>query len=89
MKTSGLIRRLTVPVSLGGVCAGFVAGVALQLQQATLWSVAGYGVVLALALATVMSVGLVCRPGQRRLHGRGRQRGVVPGSGQGKDPHTE
>ena len=63
MKTSGLIRRLTVPVSLGGVCAGFVAGVALQLQQATLWSVAGYGVVLALALA--LAAMALCWPGQR------------------------
>ncbi|MEO7400394.1 MAG: DNA internalization-related competence protein ComEC/Rec2 [Polaromonas sp.] len=46
---------LAAPASFGGVCTGFIAGVALQLQQSALWPAANYLAmgVPALALAVI------------------------------------
>ena len=49
MGISGLSRPSAVPLSFGFVFAGFISGVALQLQQTRLWPAAGYGALAALA----------------------------------------
>ena len=51
MGFSGLFRPLAAPVSFGLVFAGFIAGVAAQLQQPVLWPMADYAALVALALA--------------------------------------
>ena len=49
-------------MSPGPVCAGFIVGVALQLQQSALWPRAWYGVAVVLACALV---GVLLRFGRR------------------------
>ena len=56
MGVSGLSRPLAAPLSFGHLLTGFVAGVALQLQQAALWPAAGYGALATLAIAVVSVV---------------------------------
>lgn len=55
MGSSGSFGLHAAPVGFGGACTGFIAGVALQLQQAALWPAADHRalVVLALALAAI------------------------------------
>ena len=53
MEISGLSRPLAAPAGFGLGLAGFVAGVALQLQQATLWPAIDYAVLAATAAVVV------------------------------------
>ena len=61
--------RLTRLASTGPQLTGFVAGVALQLQQAALWHASGYAALMALALA--LAGGFLCaaKLAQRRQGG--------------------
>ena len=64
--------RLTCRASTGPQLTGFVAGVALQLQQPALWHASGYAALMALAFALVLAA--------RKLAKR-RQGGVFRGKG--------
>ncbi|MEO7954090.1 MAG: DNA internalization-related competence protein ComEC/Rec2 [Polaromonas sp.] len=48
---------MAAPVSLGGLFTGFIAGVALQLQQSALWPAGGYRALVLPALAVVLLFG--------------------------------
>jgi competence protein ComEC len=71
---SGLFRPGAAPVSLGPVFAGFITGVAAQLQQPALWPAADYAALVALAVAgTLILYGIAAlkclkRPGPRIAH---------------------
>ena len=56
MVFAAIARLPAWPARLGWVLAGFIAGVALQLQQPALWPVAGYAALTAGALALAGSV---------------------------------
>ena len=63
MGFTGFSRLLSSPASLGLVLAGFIAGVAVQLQQAMLWRWEAYAATVALAVALA-----VCFFGINSLH---------------------
>ncbi|MEO7159999.1 MAG: DNA internalization-related competence protein ComEC/Rec2 [Polaromonas sp.] len=56
MGLSIVSRPLARPAGFGLVFAGFIAGVAMQLQQSALWPAGGYAALAALALAMACSL---------------------------------
>ncbi len=54
MGVSASFKPPAVPASFAGMFTGFIAGVALQLQQPVLWPAAHYGALLAVALAALV-----------------------------------